>query len=279
MDGGNGLSPTNAPVFVVGDVHGYCVELVTALHRAGLVSPDGDWTGGNAQLWFLGDLVDRGPDGLGVVELIMRLAGQASWQGGRVETLLGNHEVLLLGMHHFGDAPVPGGGGFRSFALSWERNGGQRSDQDRVTEEHVRWLSARPVAAVVSDHLLIHSDTTAYLEWGNTLDEVNAALCEVLSTPDLSTWWECWRLMTTRFAFRGADGAAVAADLLARFGGQCVVHGHSPIPSLLGIPPAAVTGPHVYAAGRAMAVDGGLCDGGPCLVTPLPLAQLEAAAG
>jgi hypothetical protein len=279
VDGGNGLSPTNGPVFVVGDVHGYYVELVTALHRAGLVSPGGDWTGGNAQLWFLGDLVDRGPDGLGVVELIMRLVGQASGQGGRVETLLGNHEVLLLGMHHFGDTPVPGGDGLRSFALSWERNGGQRSDQDRVTEEHVRWLTARPVAAVVSDHLLIHSDTTAYLEWGNTPDEVNAALCDVLSTPDLSNWWECWRLMTTRFAFRGADGAAVAADLLARLGGQCVVHGHSPIPGQLGIPPAAVIGPHLYAAGRAMAVDGGLCDGGPCLVTPLPLAQLEAAAG
>ncbi|AHH93941.1 metallophosphoesterase [Kutzneria viridogrisea] len=256
-------------MYVVGDVHGHLDKLIAALHEAGLVTRDGHWAGGRNRLWFLGDFVDRGPDGIGVIELVMRLGEEATTDGGQVHSLLGNHEVLLLGMHLFGDTPVPSDYGFRSFARSWHLNGGQLADQTRLTDRHVRWLTDRPVVAVVGEDLLLHSDTTAYLNWGETVEEVNEAVSGVLHGRDLTAWWDCWHRMTTRYAFRGATGADAADQLLTRFGGSRIVHGHSIIADQLGIQPAEVDGPHSYAEGKALAVDGGLFDGGPCLVVEL----------
>jgi hypothetical protein len=254
------------PLFVVGDVHGHLAELTRALHASGLVDADGDWCGGDARLWFLGDFVDRGPDGIGVIEFVMRLADQSD---GAVDALVGNHEVLLLGMHRFGDRNVPGAPTPRSFARSWLLNGGLRSDQDRLTDAHIGWLTTRPALVEVDGHLLMHSDTLAYLEWGGTVEEVNQAVRDVLEGDDLDDWWECWRKMTTRYAFRGPDGAEVADGLLDQLGGREVVHGHSVIADQLGVSPEEIDGPLRYADGRVLAVDAGLYSGGPCLVVQL----------
>ncbi|KAA2263024.1 serine/threonine protein phosphatase [Solihabitans fulvus] len=257
-------------MYVVGDVHGHLAELARALHNAGLVDTDAKWCGGTAELWFLGDFVDRGPDGIGVIDFVMSLSEQADASGGQVRALLGNHEVLMLGMHRFGDTHVPGAGGPRSFERSWLLNGGMASDQDRLTDRHVEWLTALPVLALVDDHLLMHSDTTAYLEWGGTIAEINDAVTALFAEPDLAQWWECWRKMTTRYAFRGPLGVAVADDLLGALGGRQIVHGHSVIADQLGVPPEQVDGPLLYADGTVLAVDAGLYGGGPCLVVPLP---------
>jgi Calcineurin-like phosphoesterase len=258
------------PTYVVGDVHGHRVELVAALADAELVDGDGGWAGGEANLWFLGDFVDRGPDGIGVIDLVMRLGEQATAAGGRVDTLLGNHEILLLGMHRFGETEVPSEFGPRSFARSWELNGGQQSDQDSLTPEHVDWLISRPVLALTDDHLLMHSDTDEYLRWGSTVAEINAAVWEVLGSDDLADWWEVWRRMTTRHAFRGPHGEELVDKLLAELGGTVIVHGHSVIADQLGILPADVSGPLRYAGDKALGVDAGVFIGGPCLVVRLP---------
>ncbi len=255
---------------MVGDVHGHLAELVHALHDTGLLDAEGNWAGGNSELWFLGDFVDRGPDGVGVIELVMTLSRQAAEAGGAVHALVGNHEILLLGMRRFGDEQVPGSQGPRSFARSWLINGGLRSDQDRLTDEHVAWLTNCPVLAVVDDHLLMHSDTTAYLEWGGTVEEINDAVRAVLASDDLSEWWEVWRRMTTRYAFRGPHGSDTVDHVLEALGGSRVVHGHSVIADQMGVPPEEIDGPLVYADGKVVAVDAGLYSGGPCLVVPLP---------
>jgi hypothetical protein len=258
------------PTYVVGDVHGHRAELVAALADAGLVDADGAWSGGEARLWFLGDFVDRGPDGIGAIDLVMRLAAEAEAAGGAVDTLLGNHEILLLGMHRFGDTEVPSDFGPRSFARSWELNGGQQTDQDGLTPEHVSWLVARPVLALVEDHLLMHSDTVEYLNWGNDLTEINASVRAVLESEDVSEWWEVWRRMTTRHAFRGPDGEEIVDKLLAELGGTRIVHGHSVIADQLGIMPNQVDAPISYAGDKALGIDAGVFVGGPCLVVRLP---------
>jgi calcineurin-like phosphoesterase family protein len=257
----------------VGDVHGHREELAEALYGSELVDDFGDWCGGAAHLWFLGDFVDRGPDGIGVIDLVMRLEKQAAEAGGAVRTLLGNHEILLLGVHHFGDAEVPresDGLGPRSFARSWLINGGQPEDQDELTSAHIEWLSTRPLVAHAGDHLLLHSDTLEYLGWGEDAEQINRAVREILAGDDIKEWWEVWRRMTTRYAFRGADGFEVAGELLARLGGERIVHGHSVIADQLGIQPAQIDAPLLYAGGKVLGVDGGLFAGGPCLVVRLP---------
>jgi hypothetical protein len=263
-------SEVTASTYVVGDVHGYRDSLADALREHGLVDDSDDWAGGKADLWFLGDFVDRGPDGIGVIDLVIRLQEQAEEAGGSCSTLLGNHEILLLGMHRFGDTQVPSDFGPRSFARSWEINGGQLSDQDNLTDAHVEWLTSRPLLVHAADHLLMHSDTLEYLEWGSDIDEINESARAMLVGVDISAWWEMWRRMTTRYAFRGPDGPEVAQRLLDCLGGERIVHGHSVIADQLGIHPAQIDAPYLYAGGKALGIDGGLFVGGPCLVVPLP---------
>lgn len=249
---------------VVSDPHGNRVELELALTEAGLLDGDAAWSGGDAALWFLGDFFDRGPDGVGIVELVMRLQGEAAAAGGHVGAVLGNHEVLAVGMHRFGDEHVPDDDA--SFARSWLLNGGNADDQRRLSTEHIAWLATLPAVAVVDDWLMVHSDTDEYLGWGDTADEVNAHVSAALSG-DLAVHWDVWRGMTDRYAF--VDDTAVVREVLGTFGGSRVVHGHSIIATLTGGEPEETTGPLTYADGLALAVDGGLYAGGPLLVVRL----------
>ncbi|MEP6799309.1 MAG: methyltransferase domain-containing protein [Lapillicoccus sp.] len=257
---------------VVSDPHGHLDELVAALQEAGLLDAEGAWAGGRGELWFLGDFFDRGPDGVGIVDLVMRLQPEAAQAGGRVGSVLGNHEVLAVGMHRFGDTTLPRRPGAlraRSFARSWVLNGGEAADQRRLTDNHLRWLRALPALALVDGWLLLHSDTDEYLGWGDSLDTVNAAVRSALDG-DLAAVWELWRGLTDRFAFREEVVGEVAAQrVLSRLGGRRLVHGHSIIATLRGGGVAGTTGPHAYAGGLALAVDGGLYAGGPLLVVEL----------
>ena len=83
----------------MGDVHGHRDVLVGLLRDAGLLDAAEAWTGADARLWLLGDLADRGPDGIGTIDLVRRLERES---GGAVRCLLGNHEALILAAHRFG---------------------------------------------------------------------------------------------------------------------------------------------------------------------------------
>jgi Calcineurin-like phosphoesterase len=256
--------------YVVSDVHGYFRQLVAALRHAELIDADRTWSGGQARLTLLGDYFDRGPDGIAVVDLIRRLQDEADAAGGKVEALIGNHEVLALGMSRFGDELVPSAfGGWGSFAQSWVLNGGQVNDQLRLTPEHIAWLSDLDSITLKGEDLLLHSDTAEYLGWGDTPEKVNDAIRQVLAGDDLVLWWDCWVRLTSRYAFAGFDGEQVATDLLDRLGGKRIVHGHSFISTLNGQEPKQIVAPFTYAGGRVLAIDGGIAGGGPCLIVPL----------
>ncbi|MFF5635305.1 metallophosphoesterase [Streptomyces sp. NPDC012825] len=268
------------PLYVVGDVHGYLDELVAALRAQGLVDENGGWAAGNARLWFLGDFTDRGPDGIGVIDLVMRLSAEAAAAGGYCKALMGNHELLLIGAKRFGDTPVNSGAGTATFQAAWLLNGGQKQDMDRLQDVHLQWMSRLDAVVREDDHLLVHSDTTAYLEYGETIEDVNDTVHEILNRNDADEVWDVFRKFTKRFAFRDDGGPQAVQELLSTYGGSRIVHGHSPIPYLLGQVGAedgeddggpVVDGPHVYADGLAIAMDGGVTMAGKLLVVQLPL--------
>ncbi|WP_441251084.1 metallophosphoesterase [Kitasatospora sp. McL0602] len=265
------------PLYVVGDVHGYLDELLAALHQQGLIDAEGHWSAGRSRLWFLGDFTDRGPDGIGVIDLVMQLAAEAAAAGGYCRALMGNHELLFLGAARYGDEPVQSTAGTASFLAAWRLNGGQQQDLERLETHHVSWLSRLPAIALEDDHLLLHSDTTAYLEYGASIAEVNDAVHHLLADEGADEWWDCFRRFTKRFAFRGDAGPTAVHELLGAYGGRRVVHGHSPIPYLTGSThlddgtPPHVPGPYIYADELAIAMDGGVTMEGRLLVARLPL--------
>ena len=250
-----------SPVFVVGDVHGHRDVLVGLLRAAGLVGPDERWSGADARLWLVGDLVDRGPDGIGAVDLARRLEEESE---GSVHCLLGNHETLLLAVHRFAgeQTSVPG----ESFYGLWLLNGGVESDLRALTPDHVRWLSARPPLALEGDWLIVHADTHAYLELGSSIDAVGRKTAATLlhgSADDLDAL-----LVVVSDRLRLDEPAAVDA-LLGAYGGTRIVHGHTPIASVLGVAPSTVTEPLAYADGRVVNIDHCLFAGGPGFIVRL----------
>ena len=273
----------HGPLYVVGDVHGYLDELVAALSEQSLIDGDGHWAAGNARLWFLGDFTDRGPDGIGVIDLVMRLSAEAAAAGGYCKALMGNHELLLIGAKRFGDTHVNSGAGTATFQAAWLLNGGQRTDMERLQDVHLQWMSRLDAVVEQDGHLLMHSDTTAYLDYGSTIEDVNETVHQILTRNDADECWDLFRKLTKRFAFRDEGGPQAVQELLSQYGGHRVVHGHSPIPYLLGEVGTedasddegdtgpVVEGPHVYADGLAIAMDGGVTMAGKLLVVQLPL--------
>ncbi|GAA1726727.1 metallophosphoesterase [Isoptericola hypogeus] len=254
-------------VYAVSDIHGHVDVLLETLVETGLVDAAGHWAGRDARLWFLGDYVDRGPDGVAVLDLVRRLVDESD---GAVGALLGNHEILAMGMWLFGHQVVPHDGGrARSFQRSWTVCGGQRADQEGLTDDHLAWLRSLPVVARDGDFLLMHSDTLAYLDWGNSPGKINETAASMMRGTEIASWWELWRRMTSRHAFRSDEGPAAARGLLDALGGSVIVHGHSIAAELAEVPYVDVTEPLSYADDLVLAIDGGIYEGGPCLLTRL----------
>ncbi len=256
-------------MYVIGDIHGQIDKMTSALTRAGLIDDSGRWTGGTATLWFIGDYFDRGPDGIAAIDLIRALQAEARAAGGCVGALLGNHDVLLMAAHRFGERPSGGPGG--TFIASWRNNGGVESDLMRLDGERMAWLCALPAMALDGGRLLAHADATFYQVYGRTVSAVNAGIGAILAGDDAAAWDGLLDYFSQRRAFQDRDlGAARVGRLLALYGGRQLVHGHTPIAKLTGCSPEAVTGPLTYAGGLAVDVDAGMYLGGCGFVACLP---------
>ena len=75
------------PMDIIGDIHGEFQALEQLLHHLGHDGSDQP----PRKLVFIGDLCDRGPDSVSVIERVRTLVEQ-----GRAYAILGNHEINLL---------------------------------------------------------------------------------------------------------------------------------------------------------------------------------------
>ena len=186
-------------VVAFGDVHGAYDELVSLLQSVGVVDASLKWVGGSTHLVSLGDLLDRGPDSRRVMDLLMRLEGQASASGGRVHVVLGNHEAMnLLGDLRYltredyaafasdetpderaaglaalpvaegetADEPV----GYFAYRAAFERDG-----------KYGAWLLDKPAIVVIDDTAFLHGGLPTDIG-EMTLAEVNGAVAARLGT-------------------------------------------------------------------------------------------------
>lgn len=129
-------TPADQPeVVAIGDVHGDFDDFVTILQRAGLIDAQHNWTGDRTTLVQVGDLLDRGTKPRAVMDLLMSLEREAPKAGGRVVSLLGNHEMMNL----MGDLRYVTVENYAAFAdsKSAER---QRS----AYQEYAKWRSGHP---------------------------------------------------------------------------------------------------------------------------------------
>jgi hypothetical protein len=87
---------TTERIVAVGDVHGAFDNFAAILRAAQVIDGRNRWVGKKTVLVQTGDLLDRGPDSRKAIDLLRRLDRDAAKAGGRVVSLLGNHELMRL---------------------------------------------------------------------------------------------------------------------------------------------------------------------------------------
>jgi diadenosine tetraphosphatase ApaH/serine/threonine PP2A family protein phosphatase len=125
------------PVHILGDLHGSIIDLLRIFHRFGLPP--------TSRYLFLGDYIDRGPDSIGVICLVLAL--KCKWPND-IFLLRGNHEFT-----HVNEAY-----GFRADILA-------RYNDDSLWQTVQVVFSWMPVAAVVGGSLFcVHGGISPVLE-------------------------------------------------------------------------------------------------------------------
>ena len=119
-----GVSP-EAEIFAVGDIHGRS-DLLAALIDEAAREPN---LRDRRTMVFLGDLIDRGPDSLGAIDLAV--AAKARVGADEAIALMGNHETMMrLAL----DPETPWDGAIDALE-TWIANGGDRTMAEFVKSE------------------------------------------------------------------------------------------------------------------------------------------------
>jgi serine/threonine protein phosphatase 1 len=121
---------------IIGDVHGHYNTLQNLLDA---IAPNQD-----EEVYFLGDLIDRGPDSAKVVDFVMN-----SGYG----CVRGNHEEMLLQI-------IEQGIDVEDLIYAWLYNGGQAtltSYKNNIPTEHIKWLQNLPMYLDLGDLWLVHA--------------------------------------------------------------------------------------------------------------------------
>jgi hypothetical protein len=183
-------------VVAFADVHGAHAELTALLQSVGVVDAELRWTGGKTHLVSLGDLLDRGADSRKVMDLLMRLQGEAEAAGGRVHVVLGNHEAMNV----LGDLRYVAVDEFAPYAAdedpeerSRQRDaflsrqpGATAADFERLFPpgffahrrllgpqgRYGRWLLALPAAVHINDTVYMHGGPSSLLH-GRGIEDLN----------------------------------------------------------------------------------------------------------
>ena len=121
-----------ARVVAVADIHGAYAEFTALLQRVGLMDARNDWAGGAATFVQTGDVVDRGARVRDCLDLVMALQRQAPRAGGKVITLIGNHEFMNL----IGDLRYVTPEIFATFATP-----DSEKTRERALKDYVKFLS------------------------------------------------------------------------------------------------------------------------------------------
>jgi bis(5'-nucleosyl)-tetraphosphatase (symmetrical) len=115
--------------YAIGDVQGCFDELTQLLAKVNFEKAD--------HLWFVGDLVNRGPKSLDVLRFVRDL-------GARAATVLGNHDLHLIAQHAGVERPHKGD----TFQDVLEA-----ADADQLVD----WLRTQPMVHVEGAYAMVHA--------------------------------------------------------------------------------------------------------------------------
>ncbi len=180
-----------AKTWIIPDIHG-CVNTLKQLIENGIQPSKED------ELYFLGDYIDRGPDGKGVIDYIMSLQEN----GYKVDYLIGNHEYYCMNSYEkdqhrwFGKS---------SIQKEWERYGakttlasfGVRHPRD-IEQKYIDWMKKGKYYIELDNFILVHAGMNFNIQ--DPFDDTMSML-----------WVRDFKVDTSKI------------------GGKKIIHGHVPV--------------------------------------------------
>ncbi len=150
-------------IYAIGDVQGCYDELCRLLEKINF-DPAAD------TLWFCGDLVNRGPDSLRTLQFVISL-------GSNAVTVLGNHDLHLLALHH-GVKKVRDARDLQTILENPDR------------DEMLAWLQARPLLHYDKRHKAVLVHAGIHPQWGLSKARKLAAEVEAqIQGPDAAAFF------------------------------------------------------------------------------------------
>jgi len=177
---------------VIGDVHG-CYKTLKKLIETQIIPGKDD------QIYFVGDLIDRGPRSREVLDYIIDL----KWRGLGIFPIKGNHEDLFV--KAFSD---------QDYLLAWFQNGAEETLRSfdvpehllneyeglrHIPERYIHFLSGLPYYYDLKDYVIVHAGLNLTID--NFFEDVQAML---------------WSR-----EIKGLN--LINKDI-------CIIHGHTPMP-------------------------------------------------
>lgn len=135
--------------YCVGDIHG-CIKTLEILINQ-IYKQDS-----NPNFFFVGDLIDRGPDSKSVVDLIVELTKK-----NLAQVVLGNHEVMMLNTYKYNQ---------RIAESVWQQNGAERTlfsfntqanlklpVKDLIPKKYYQFINTLPYFIELKDYFIVHA--------------------------------------------------------------------------------------------------------------------------
>ena len=154
--------------FVMADIHGCYDSMMKMLKKIDFTKND--------TLYVIGDMIDRGPDSVKVVEYVRKHKN--------IIPIMGNHEWMLLQYETDGD-----------FASSWDLNGnsemkafmaGMKITNPDGYKEYLEWFASMPKWIELDDYLLIHAGWDAAEAKLRSFESIEEML---KSEPEMNILW------------------------------------------------------------------------------------------
>jgi hypothetical protein len=216
------LESVPGDLYAISDVHGGYDRMVALLARNGLIAAapatpgEAAWAGKDAVLIVAGDMIDKGPQSLEVVDFLIALQRSATTAGGQVIISLGNHEAEFL---------------YDPSNDKAEKANGFRAETDRLGidpiaiasggEARGKWLRELPFAVRVGRWFFAHGGNTA----GRSMADVETAL---RSAVDLHPDYDSPEIVGSNSILESRDWYDARAANAQALAVEHIVVGHDP---------------------------------------------------
>jgi hypothetical protein len=176
-------------VYALSDPHGGYVQLGALLQSAGLISgfdpspqkaTAAKWTGKKAILVIAGDMIDKGAESIGVMDMLHSLQDKAASAGGRVVVTMGNHEAEFLDDPLNDKATATTDDGF-GISVELKKMGVDPKDvaAGRDKEGRGAWLLGLPFAVRIKKWFFSHGGNTD----GDSIKKLSKRLSDAVDSP------------------------------------------------------------------------------------------------